>query len=71
MHMLKLVAALALIAVSLTTITGISGVSGGKARAAGPGNCGEYMYWQDGKCVDARDRNAEAWSASMGKKATW
>ena len=49
MHMLKLLAAIAAIAVSLTVV----------ARAAGPGNCGEYMYWKDGKCADARNSSAE------------
>lgn len=36
------------------------------------GNCGEYMYWKDGKCVDARNREAESWPDQMAKKkATW
>ena len=25
-----------------------------KAGAKGPGQCGTYMYWKGGKCVDAR-----------------
>jgi hypothetical protein len=42
------------------------------ARAAGPGECGQYMYWKDGKCVDARNPNPEAWTDQMAKKkATW
>jgi hypothetical protein len=71
MHMLRLLAGLALVAVSLTTVTTISWAPGGAAQAAGSGNCGEYMYWQNGKCVDARDKSADSWSESMGKKATW
>jgi hypothetical protein len=42
------------------------------ARAAGPGECGEYMYWKGGKCVDARNSAPEPWSDQMAKKnATW
>jgi hypothetical protein len=62
MHMLKLLAVLAGIAVSLTVV----------ARAAGPGNCGEYMYWKGGHCVDARNNAPEPWpDQMMKKKATW
>jgi hypothetical protein len=61
MHLLKLLTALAAIGVPLTIF----------AQAA-PGDCGEYMYWKDGKCVDARDRAPEAWTEQMAKKkATW
>lgn len=57
----------ALIAAFAATAAGIVG-----AGAAEPGNCGEYMYWKGGKCVDARDRQAGAWSDTMAaKKATW
>ena len=33
-----------------------SGASGATATAAaaGPGMCGTYLYWKDGKCNDAR-----------------
>ena len=42
------------------------------ARAAGPGECGQYMYWKDGKCMDARNPTPEAWTDKMAKKkATW
>ena len=35
---------------------GTSGASGATATvaAAGPGMCGTYLYWKDGKCNDAR-----------------
>jgi hypothetical protein len=62
MRVVKLCVALAAITVSL----------GLAARAAGPGECGEYMYWKDGKCVDARNSAPEPWSDQMAKKkATW
>jgi hypothetical protein len=62
MHMLKLLAAMAVIAAPLTVV----------ARAASPGNCGEYMYWKNGKCADARDAAADSWPEQMAKKkATW
>ena len=42
------------------------------ARAASPGECGEYMYWKAGKCVDARNVTPEPWTDQMAKKkATW
>ena len=42
------------------------------ARAAAPGECGEYMYWKNGKCVDARNAPLEPWTDQMAKKkATW
>jgi hypothetical protein len=62
MRVVKLCMALAAITVPLSL----------SARAAGPGECGQYMYWKDGKCVDARNPTAEAWTDQMAKKkATW
>jgi hypothetical protein len=26
------------------------------AREAAPGGCGEYMYWKQGRCLDARNK---------------
>lgn len=60
MQTLKLVAALAAIAVSLST-----------AARAEPGNCGEYMYWKGGKCVDARNAPAVSWPDQMARKNVW
>ena len=32
----------------------------------GPGSCGQYMYWQEGKCVDARTKPSDKpWSDEM------
>jgi hypothetical protein len=62
MTLLKSMAALAAVAVSLTV----------GAFAAGPGGCGEYMYWKQGKCVDAKNAASEPWPDQMAKKkATW
>ena len=62
MRVLKLCVALAAITVPLSV----------SARAASPGECGEYMYWKDGKCVDARNSKADSWPDQMAKKkATW
>jgi hypothetical protein len=37
-----------------------------------PGDCGEYMYWKDGKCVDARNKSSSGWTDTMSsKKAQW
>ena len=64
MRVLKFLAALAVIAVPLSIV----------ARASGPapGECGEYMYWKHGKCLDARNAAPESWPDQMAKKkATW
>jgi hypothetical protein len=62
MRVVKLCVALVAITVPLTL----------SARAAGPGECGEYMYWKDGRCVDARNATPEPWTNHMAKKkATW
>jgi hypothetical protein len=38
----------------------------GSARAAeAPGECGEYRYWTQGKCVDARDKPGRSWTAGV------
>jgi hypothetical protein len=29
---------------------------GAVADVVGPGTCGTYLYWKDGKCVDARGK---------------
>ena len=41
--------------------------SDSSARASrSPRSCGEYMYWHDGKCTDARDNPAaKPWSDEM------
>jgi hypothetical protein len=31
-----------------------SGATAAKVKAAGPGLCGTYLYWKNGKCNDAR-----------------
>jgi hypothetical protein len=62
MRVIKLCVALVAITVPLSL----------SARAASPGECGEYMYWKNGKCVDARSSKAESWPDQMAKKkATW
>jgi hypothetical protein len=59
MRTLKLLATLAAIVLPLA------------AQAAGPGGCGEYMYWKDGSCHDARNGQSTSWSDQMAKKTTW
>jgi hypothetical protein len=41
------------------------------AAADEPGSCGEYKYWKDGGCVDAREKPAAAWADTMTKRPTW
>jgi hypothetical protein len=33
-----------------------SGAATAKVAATGPGMCGTYLYWKDGKCNDARSK---------------
>jgi hypothetical protein len=41
---------------------GASGFVAAQPRGA-PGECGQYMYWDDGHCVDARDRKStKSWA---------
>jgi uncharacterized membrane protein len=35
------------------------------------GSCGEYMYWHDGQCVDARERAGKAWAEGMTSRPAW
>jgi len=61
-------------ALTAATVIGFASVRGADAARAvrSGGSCGEYMYWKDGKCVDARNREAEPWPDQMAKKkATW
>jgi hypothetical protein len=37
-----------------TSTTGSSEGKAEKVTATGPGLCGTYLYWKDGKCTDAR-----------------
>jgi hypothetical protein len=43
-------------------------VAAGTARAvtrSHAGECGEYKYWHNGKCVDARDRSGRPWTSAV------
>jgi hypothetical protein len=43
-------------------------------KAAGqdePGECGEYTYWKNGHCVDARNSPPKAWSETMTSRPVW
>ena len=64
----KLLAPLAAVAIFAGTMS----LPTSKARAAAAGFCGQYMYWQNGKCVDARNRASQLkWHESMAKKSNW
>lgn len=36
--------------------SGTTGAATGEAEAVGPGMCGTYRYWKDGRCTDARSK---------------
>jgi hypothetical protein len=68
MHLIKLALAVAV------PIVGVASVSLPSAQAAAkqrPGSCGEYEYWHDGKCVDARQKAPGDWSEGMSTKSQW
>ena len=41
------------------------------SQAAGPGGCGQYMYWHDGRCIDARGQGAKSWIDTMKGSSKW
>ena len=52
-----LAAALALVTMAVTGAT--------QAAAVHPGDCGEYKYWHNGHCVDARVKPGKDWTAGV------
>ena len=67
MHKISFLAPLAAIA----TLAAAMSADASEARTAAAGGCGEYMYWHDGKCADARARPPLSWSETMAKKSNW
>jgi hypothetical protein len=57
--------------VALAALAGIAGYASAEADAKAngaraPGSCGEYMYWHNGKCMDARNTpSGKSWSDEM------
>jgi hypothetical protein len=50
----------------LLSVVGSAAVSSAPREQRGPGSCGEYMYWHDGKCVDARAKpSGKSWMQSI------
>jgi hypothetical protein len=68
MHMLKLLLPLALLAGGLFAAMPAGGAN---AASDAPGSCGEFMYWREGRCVDARQKSPSAWSETMGHRPVW
>jgi hypothetical protein len=66
MHVIKLAVAVAVIGAATVPQQGAQA-----AASHEPGSCGEYRYWHDGKCVDAREKSPGGWSEGMSKKSTW
>jgi hypothetical protein len=59
-------------ALAIGTSTAVLTARNASAASNSPGECGEYMYWHNGACVDARDRSSSSWGDSMSnKKAQW
>jgi hypothetical protein len=65
MHLIKLAVAVAVVGSSVSSHGAHAAV---KQR---PGSCGEYEYWHDGKCVDARQKAPANWSEGMSNKSQW
>jgi hypothetical protein len=55
----RLLVALAVAAAAAGTVA----IAGPKAE---PGECGQYLYWHDGECTDARDKKStKSWADEM------
>ena len=51
-------------AAALTASLGVVSVTA--MAASGPGECGEYKYWHDGHCTDARMKpSSTPWQKSV------
>ena len=62
-YQLKLLAVLVLLGTALA-----AGMVAAQPRGA-PGECGEYMYWHDGECSDARDKkSSKTWVEELMAK---
>ena len=52
-------------------LAAVAGAASARAKQGdnaleGPGSCGQYMYWHEGKCVDARIKpDSKPWSDEM------
>ncbi len=68
MHTSKLTVRASLI-VALLAITAFGVTKAGAEDE--PGRCGEYKYWQDGQCVDARNKADPAWVDRMMSRPVW
>jgi hypothetical protein len=66
MHLIKFAAAVAVVGSSSAMLQGAQAVT-----RNGPGSCGEYEYWHDGKCVDARQKRPSTWSDGMTRRPVW
>jgi hypothetical protein len=50
---------------ALAAIAAATGIVSAQPRGA-PGVCGEYMYWHNGECADARDKKgSKSWPDEM------
>jgi hypothetical protein len=62
-YKLNLLAALALAALGAFAPVAVA------APRAEPGECGGFKYWEDGKCIDARDKKGgKSWQQEMLEK---
>jgi hypothetical protein len=64
MHVLKRVLGLGVLG-GVLAVALVDSTSAAPTRRAGPGECGEYKYWHQGHCVDARDAPGKAWPAGI------
>lgn len=43
----------------------VATASGTQAAALHAGECGEFKYWHNGQCVDARTKPGKNWTAGV------
>jgi hypothetical protein len=61
MHKLTILLQLTLAVASIAA----TAVSVANAQRAAPGECGEYMYYQNGQCADARQKPGKDWTKGV------
>ena len=43
----------------------VANVTQAASNHESPGDCGEYRYWHNGHCVDARTKPGKDWTAGV------
>jgi hypothetical protein len=64
MHRLKSLAQL-VVTIAFVAVMAAGIAAAAERRHASAGECGEYKYWHNGHCVDAREKPGKDWTGSV------